>query len=329
MIGRRALLFAAGAGALPRAAAAQRRRPLLALLLTARETDTGSNVWPQPLRRALAELGWVEGRDIDIVSRFADHQPARLAALAAELAALMPDLVLTHGAGPRFAVAAFPPSTPIVAGATSEETLAVLTGGVLARPRGNVTGQTIASREQHEKCLELLHETSPAPRRLGVLAQGASPNYLDWPQPLAVSLQALGMTAKRYEASGRQGLEATFDRMTRDGMQAILVTADPVFNGPEIDQALGALAFERRLALASTFDGVVRLGGLLSYGADYPSLVRRSAFYIDRILRGTSPSDLPVERPTVFRLTLNQRTAAHIGLTLPTSLIARADEVID
>jgi len=328
MIDRRALLLGPSAVMLAGTARAQRRRPLLALLLTAGVTSEGSNVWPRPLRLALAELGWVEGRDIDIVSRFAENQPARLPALAAELAALSPDIVLTHGAGPQHAVAAFSASTPIVVGAASEETLVSLSGG-LARPTGNVTGLTVASREQHEKCLELLRQADPPPLRLGVLVQAASPTYRDWPQPLAVTLKALGMSAERYEASGHDGVESAFIRMQQDGVQGVLVTADPAFNGPEIDQRLGALARKHRLAMASVFDGVVRQGGLLSYGADYPSLVRRAAFYIDRILRGAKPSDLPIERPSVFRLTLNQNTAGLLGITLPTFLLARADEVIE
>ena len=329
MIGRRPLLLAFGSTLLAGRADAQRRRPLLALLLTASEQDTGSNVWPLPLRRALAELGWIDGNTIDIVSRFADHQLVRLPALAAELAALQPDVVLTHGPGPIPAAAAFPASTAIVVGATSEENLLLLTGDNLARPRGNVTGLTVASREQHEKCLELLRQVEPSPVRVGVLVQAASPTYSDWPQPLMPTLQSLAMTAARYETSGRGGMEAAFARMTADGMQAVLVTANPVLNGPDIDAVMGELALQYRLPLVSTFDGVVRRGGLLSYGADYPTLVRRSAFYIDRILRGAKPSDLPAERPTVFRLTLNVKTATALGVTLPTPLLARADEVIE
>jgi len=329
MIGRRQVLLAIAATTLASGADAQRRRPLLALLLTAGERDTGSNVWPQPLRRALAEFGWIEGSNIDIVSRFAEHRLDRLPALAAELAALQPEVVLTHGSGPRHAAAAFPASTAIVIGATSEETLLLLTGDNLARPRGNVTGLTVASREQHEKCLELLRQVEPSPLRVGVLVQAASPTYRDWPQPLTPTLRSLAMTAARYETSGRGDVEAAFARMNADGMQAVLVTADPVLNGPDIDSMMGELALRHRLPLVSTFDGVVRRGGLLSYGVDYPTLVRRSAFYIDRILRGAKPSDLPVERPTVFRLTLNVKAAAALGVTLPTPLLARADEVIE
>jgi putative ABC transport system substrate-binding protein len=329
MIGRRSFLLAAAAASPAFAALGQRRRPLLALLLTAGEASDGSNVWPAPLRRALAGLGWVEGRDIDIVSRFADNQPARLPGLAAELAALQPDIVLTHGSGGGRASAAFPVSTPIVIGAATEETLLALSGGSLARPQGNVTGLTIASREQHEKCLALLALVEPRPHRVGLLAGAENPAYRNWPGPLSGALTALGIEAVRFEASSHRDVSAAFDAMARQQIQAVLVTADPLFNGPAIDQILGDLALSRRLPLASVFDGVVRMGGLLSYGADYPTLVRRSASYIDRILRGARPSDLPIERPSVFRLTLNQKTANQLNLRLPTILLAQADEVIE
>ena len=316
--------FLLGMFALPLAfrAAAQARRPVLAMLLAGSETSqlVGER------RRALEELGWVEGRTIEIVTRYAHGALDRMPALAAELVALKPDVILTHTGNGARAMAEATHSIPVVVSAAGEEVLLEICGS-LAQPKGNVTGQTLVTFEQHIKCLELLKLAIPAATRIGILVNPLSVGYRKF--LLADPLRPLGLDAVHVEAKDQTGLEAAFAVMTAARVDAVLVTADPTFNNPAMDRRISELARARRIAVVATFDGVVREGGLLSLSTDYHVIARRGAVYVDKILNGAKPSDLPIERPTVFKLLVNIKAAKALGLEVPPSILLRADEVIE
>lgn len=279
-------------------------------------------------RDALAELGWVDGRNIEIVTRYADGALDRVPALMAELIALDPDVILTHTGVAARAAAEATRTIPVVIAAATEEALIELAGS-LARPQGNVTGLTLNSHEQHAKVLELLKQAQPAAARIGILANPLNASFRDYPAPLAGMLGALGLDAVRVEARDQAGLDVAFAAMATARIDAVLVTADPNYNRPVMLRRINELARAARIAVVSTVDAFTREGGLLSLGTDYPVIRRRGAFYVDRILKGAKPGDMPIERPTVFRLMVNPKTATALGLDSPTSLLARADEVIE
>ena len=302
---------------------AQRRLPRLALLLTEGGSTPANSAWTMTLRAALGEYGWIEGRTIEIVTRYADGDFDRLSVLATELIALRPDLLLTHSSPGALAAAAATRTIPIVVGAASEPVLAGLAGD-LARPQSNVTGLTIASVEQHVKTVEIFAEIRPGLAHLAVLVTPANRSY----DALGGALAARGYSSTNIVlADARSALLR--DALQAARVDALLVTADPNFNRADADRAIDEAAKSLRLPHFGTFEPATRAGALFSFGADYGRLIRRSAFYIDRLLRGAKPADLPVERPSMFKLVINLRAAGALGLTVPSPVLARADEVIE
>ncbi len=327
MIGRRAFLAGAAVAPLAIEAEAQARRPLLGVLLTGNESAGAGYQWTAPLRQALAALGWVEGRTIDIAVRQADNQFERLPALAAQLVALKPDVILTHGGTGTRAAAEATRDIPIVIGAVSEETILAYAGN-LSRPTGNLTGLSLVSVEQHAKCVEIFEEMRPGALRMAVLANPFSLAYRNFPASIEALLPRRPREMMRVEAYDVRTLEIARPDLLAMRADGLLVTSDPAFNQPAIDIALAALT-PAGIGTFGTFDALPRAGGLFSLGASYPALVKRAAVYVDRILKGARPADLPVERPTTFTMVINLRTAKTLGIGIPASLIARADEVIE
>ena len=202
--------------------------------------------------------------------------------------------------------------------------------GGLARPKGNVTGLTVASDEQHAKCVELLKQLHPAARRIGVLVNPLSKAYRDYPTPLVGALAPLGLEFVRAEAGrGQASLIEAFATLATASVDAVIVTADPTFNQPPMDRYISELARARRLAVAGMFEGLVRAGGTLCLATDYQALIRRSAVYVDKILKGAKPGDLPIERPSVFQVIVNLQAARRLGIEVPPAILLRADEVIE
>ena len=312
-------------GPLISSAAAQVHKPRLAMLLVA-ASETSPELGQR--RDALAELGWVDGRTIEIVARFADGDFDLVPGLITELVALKPDLLLTHTGVAARAAAEATRTIPIVIAAAGEEPLLELAGD-LAHPVGNVTGLTLVSHEQHAKVAELLKQANPSATRIGILANPLSPGYRDYPALLSDALTHLGLDAIRAEARDLAGLDNAFATIARAHVHAVLVTADPNFNRPVMRRRIIELAVAEKLAVISTVDAFTREGGLLSLGTDYPAIYRRAAVYVDKILKGAKPRDLPIERPSVFRLMVNLTTARALGLAVPLSLLGRADEVIE
>jgi putative ABC transport system substrate-binding protein len=326
-LNRRAAL--AGALSLPfhRVALAQRARPMLAILALGFETGPRGEMQASPLRTALAELGWIDGQTIDIAARFADGVADRLPALAAELVALQPDVVFTHSSAGVRAVEKVTKTIPVVVGPAGEEEL-LRAAGNFARPRGNITGFTFSSIEEHSKLLDILKQAHPKVARVGLLVDPQFPSLKDYPRILTPAASALGLTLVRIEAR-RPALSEAFDRIKAAPIDALIVLIMPGFNDSETAREISALALRQGIAVVGSGAFYAQGGALLSYGTDYVTLVRRAATYIDRILKGTKPAELPVERPSVFRLIVNLRTANALGLSIPPALLARADEVIE
>ena len=319
------LIGCTGTRLLTAPAAAQARRPRLAVLLVA-ASETSPELGQR--RDALAELGWVDGRTIEIVARFADGDFDLVPGLITELVALKPDVLLTHTSVAARAAAEATRTIPIVIAAAGEEPLLELAGD-LAHPVGNVTGLTLVSHEQHAKVAELLKQADPSATRIGILANPLSPSYRDYPAVLGDALTHLGLDAIRAEARDLAGLDNAFATIARAHAHALLVTADPNFNRPVMRRRIIELALAAKLPVISTVDAFTREGGLLSLGTDYPAIYRRAAVYVDKILKGAKPRDLPIERPSVFRLMVNLTTARALDLAVPLSLLGRADEVIE
>jgi putative ABC transport system substrate-binding protein len=276
----------------------------------------------------LRALGYLDGRTVALEFRFADGDFKRLPDLAKELVALRPDVIYTHTGLSADAVAAATTTIPIVIGPAGEASLTRLAGN-LARPTGNVTGVALNSIGQDEKCLQLLKELAPRTTRTAVLLNPNNFDYRGYPGVLTGAAAKSGMTLIGVEVRSASDLGRAFGSLRTAGAEAILLTADPVLTGSdEIRPLVIDWATSHRLPVGSPSYRVAPGGGLFSLSTDIGAPARRTAYYVHRILGGAKPADLPVERPTRFKLVVNRRTAAAIGLTIPHSVLLRADEVI-
>jgi len=276
---------------------------------------------------ALRELGYVDGKNVSFEFRFAGEDEKKLPALAAELVSLRPDVI--YSAGPGADAAARATTTiPIIVGPGGEETLTRLAGN-LAHPARNVTGFTLTSVEQELKCLQLLKELTPRTSRVAFLLNPDAPSARGYPGVLASAAGQLGVTLIRIEARNVSDLPQAFAAIAASGANAIFLVDDPALAGTgEARKEVIERALSRRLPLVSPNSSVAPEGGLVSLGTDRHALVRRAAIYVDKILKGAKPADLPVERPSTFKLSVNLKTAKALGLTIPQSLLQRADEVV-
>ena len=293
-------------------------------------TSGAAGITPRPVaafREGLRELGWVEGQNIEIDYRHAEGRFDRLPELAAELVRLKPDVI---AAGP---------TPPAVAAKNATATIPIVMMGVgdpvglglvasLARPGGNVTGLSFTvGMETLGKDLELLREALPKVRRVAVLSNPANPSHALAIGNVKAAGRSLGVQLKLLEARGPDQFDGAFTAMAEDRVEALLVVADSLFI---LHRArLAELAAKYRLPSMHGVRENVEAGGLLSYGPSNEALWRRAAFFVDKILKGAKPADLPVEQPTKFELVINLKTAKALGLTIPQSLVLRADEVIE
>ncbi len=284
----------------------------------------------EAFRQGLRDLGYVEGRNLVIEYRDAEGKLERLPALAAELVALNVDVIFAEG-GTRSALAAKQATRtlPIVFAAVGDP---VASGVVtsLARPGGNVTGTSVLAPELVGKGLELLTQAVPGVSRVAVLRQpGAVPERTekDVLKGAEVAGRALGVRLQFVEALGPADVDRAFSDMTRARADALTVLPSAMFFFER--RRLVDLAAKHRLAAVYPWREFVDAGGLMSYGANIADLYRRAATYVDKILKGTKPGDLPVEQPTKFELVINLKTAKALGLTIPPSLLGRADHVVE
>jgi len=279
-------------------------------------------------RQGLRELGWVEGQNIVIDYRYAEGRVDRLPDLAAELVRLKVDLIVAS-AGTQFLSEAknATETIPIVMIAVRDP---VGTGLIasLARPGGNVTGVSgYAGLEIVAKQLELLKETVPKIRRVAILSNPTNAYHQLAIREVNVAARSLGVQLQLLEARGPNEFDGAFAAMAKERVGALLVLSDAMLNSHRT--RLADLAARSRLPAAYGVRESVEAGGLMSYGPSFLDLYRRSAAYVDKILKGAKPADLPVEQSTEFHLVVNLRTAKAIGIALPPTILVRADEVIE
>jgi putative ABC transport system substrate-binding protein len=280
------------------------------------------------IRLALRDLGYIDGQNIAIEYRSAEGKVDRFPELAAELVRLKVDIIVVAG-GYRL----------IRAGMNATKTIPiVMTGGgidpveeglveSLARPGGNVTGLTLLSGELGGKRLELLKEAVSKVVRIAVLHDSATGPQREVKENLPVAARALGLTVRPWDLRGADDFEKAFAALSKDRPDGLYVlTAGPLIR-TNLNRIVG-FAIKSRVPTIFANKQAVEAGGLMSYGADLADSYRRVAYFIDRILKGAKPVDLPVEQPTKFELVINLKTAKQIGLTIPQSLLYRADKVI-
>jgi len=283
-----------------------------------------THLW-QTFRAALRERGLNEGVNLQIEYRGVEGNYARLPEVAADLVQLKPDLIATRGSFFTGALKAATSSIPIVFVGHADP---VGTGHVasLARPGGNITGMAVLQTELGPKGLELLHSGVPAAARISVLWHPGTPSAVPGLKALEEPARLLRLQLQPIGAQAAGELEGAFSTMARGGTQAVLVFSTPPFITAR--QRIAKLAIAHRLPTMCQGRLFVEAGGLMSYYPNHEDVWRRAAVYVDKILKGAKPADLPVEQPTKFELVINLKTAKALGLTIPPSLLQRADEII-
>jgi putative ABC transport system substrate-binding protein len=280
----------------------------------------------EAFQQGLRDLGYVEGQNLAIEYRYAEGKGERLPELAAELVRLPVAVIVAGGSSAIRAAQQATRTIPIVMGGTAD---AVASGFVasLARPGGNITGLHDLGAEMSGKRLELLKEMVPQSARIAVLANPASQHYEPRMHNLTVAARTLGVHLHVVELRHADELDTAFAAMTQGGADALMVLEDslllPGLRGRTVD-----LAAQHRLPAMYDRGQVVAAGGLMAYGPSIPENFRRAAVYVDKILKGAQPADLPVEQPRKFELVINLKTAQALGLTIPPTLLFRVDEVI-
>jgi putative ABC transport system substrate-binding protein len=278
------------------------------------------------LKAALRDLGYVEGRNIAFEYRYTDAIAERLPVMARELVDRQVDVIVTYTSGAS-AARHFTDRIPIVQVA-GPDPVAVGIAKSIAKPGGNVTGLTIFVAEIMAKRLELLREVDPAARRVGVLLYRSHPANPPIYDRMGQTAAALGVELLPIEVGGPTEFPAAFVTWQDRKVQAVISHDHSVFSLGANAQQLAALAIGQRIPLLGAVDQC-RNGGLMSYGVNIQALFMRSATYVDRILRGASPGDMPIEQPSEFVYAVNLRTAKAIGITIPPSVLVRADELIE
>jgi len=323
---RRAFLGSLGLLAAPRAADAQQQVPMIRIGWLAPEFRPDAL---NPFRRRLEELGWTEGGNLTIVQRYAHADAARYPKLAADLVGLKMHILVTDGSPATRAAQRATLTTPIVF--ISGNPIAQGFVASLSRPGGNLTGVAILTSHLNPKRIELLKQTVPGLTRLAVLedhsALGARLAGNNW-QDIETAARQLGIQLTRVQGVRKpDDLDATFALAVKERAGGALVLASAFFSSQA--QQIVSLAARTRLPAIYEHQGFVVVGGLISYGPSPNGTFRRIAEYVDRILKGGDPADLPVEQPTKFELVINLKTAKALGLTIPQSLLLRAGHVIE
>jgi putative ABC transport system substrate-binding protein len=279
------------------------------------------------LRAGLRALGYEEGRNIAIEFRWAEGRYDRLPELAAELVRLNVDIIVTHAHAPTLAAKAATQAIPIPVVMTNVGD-AVANGIVasLSRPGGNITGDTFFLPELAAKRLELLRNTLPHIHRVAALINPTNPGMAPSLRAMEAAAAALQLELRRFDSHSPAELEGVFAAMAAEHSQALTVTEDvTIIAGAK---RIAELAASYRLPTIG-FIEFAQAGGLVGYGVDFLALYRRAAVFVDKILKGAKPADIPVERPTKFDLVINLATAKALGVAIPEALLAQADELID
>jgi putative ABC transport system substrate-binding protein len=276
--------------------------------------------------QGMREHGYVEGQNLVIDHRWADGRYERLPGLAAQLIELKPDVLLTATSFATRAAQQATASIPIVMVAVADPVGQGLISS-FARPGGNITGLSGQYEDLIQKTLEFLNAPEPKVSRIAVLVDPSSPSGSGWLRHLEVGAQRLGVKLLPVQISGPGELETAFAALAKEDPDALLLLPHSILF--TLRKELADLALRRRLRAISTWREFAEEGGLMSYGQDLAENYKRAATYVDRILKGAKPADLPVEQPTNFELVINLKTAKALGVTIPQSVLLRAGKVIE
>ena len=279
----------------------------------------------EAFRAGLRDLGYLEGQNVVIDYRWAENKYERLSDLAGELVRLRVDIIVTHGTPGALAARRATTTIPIVV-ATSADAVASGIVGSLARPGGNITGLTYFIPELNAKRLELFKEPFSQASRMAVLVNPDNPAMVPIMKAMELTAGSLKMGLQQFPVRGPNEFDGAFSAMAKSRVDAVVIIEEPMFQANA--GVLAGLAVQKRLPSAG-FKEFAEAGGLMGYGIDILGLFRRAAYFVDRILKGVPPADLPVERPTKFELVINLKTAKALGLTIPQAMLVRANEIIE
>ena len=318
-----AVIFAAGANVC--GVAAQQVSPVPRVGVLAPLSSEQNRQMVDDFREGMRWLGWIEGSNVSIEARFANSDPALLSANAADLVAEKVDVIVAFSGDSAWRARRATSTIPIVM-----DTGEALSSGLiasLARPGGNMTGLSFMAWELAGKLLQLLKEAAPQVSKIGVLLLSDDPRRTQHITELEPAAASLGVSLLPVAVGTAEDLPHRFDEMTASGGDGYFVWAEP--RTIAMRDHIAALALRHHLPGVAQLRQYVDAGVLLSYGASLSAMHRREAYFVDRILKGTKPADLPVEQPTAFELVVNLKTANALGLTIPPSILARANEVIE
>jgi putative tryptophan/tyrosine transport system substrate-binding protein len=325
---RRAFIgtLAGGLLAAPLAAEAQPGGKVYRIgLLDYSAPEPGRLAWWNVFRQRMKELGYVEGQNVAYEARWAQGEEDRLPKIAAELVGLKVDLIVTGGTNAAIASKKATSTIPIVM-ATGSEPVAIGLASSLRQPGSNVTGMTSLNSELASKRVGFLKIVAPRVSRLAILWDDTAPASRLGARETEAAAKTAGLTTHSVAVRSAAEIDAAFATIARGRARALSMIPSPMFFTER--KRIAELAIKHRLPTLVGPREFVEAGGLLGYAADFPELFRRAAVYVDKILKGAKPGDLPIEQPTKFELVINLKTAKALGLTIPQSLLGRADEVI-
>jgi putative tryptophan/tyrosine transport system substrate-binding protein len=318
-------LIGGAATAWPLAARAQQAGKLPTIGFLGSGTPTSQRTWVTAFVERLRELGWIEGRTITIVYRWAEGRPERFVEIAGEFVQLKVDVIFAVGTEAALAMKEATSVIPIVFPVAGDPVGTGLVGS-LAHPGGNVTGLSNLAIDLGRKRLEILREVLPGLSRLAIMANAAYAGGAPEIDEVRAATRKLGVELVPLEPRRTEEITPALEPL-KDRVEALYVVGDPLMNLNRM--RINTFALAARLPTMYVQREYVESGGLMSYGTNYPDLNRRAADYVDKILRGAKPGDIPVEQPTKFDLVINLITAKAIGVAIPSMLLARADEVIE
>jgi putative tryptophan/tyrosine transport system substrate-binding protein len=279
----------------------------------------------EAFRQGMHDLGYIEGKNIAIEYRYAEGNTDRVRDLAGELVGLKVDIIVTYQTPSVLALKKASPTIPIVFTMLSFPVESGIVAS-FARPGGNATGLTVLSEQLNGKRLELLKESVPNPTRIGVLSNPANPTQsLEWKE-IQATAQVLGLKLQSLAVRSLSDFNGAFEAALRERIEALIILPEAIFS-TNVDRIL-EFAAKNKLPGIYSDPLYTQRGGLMSYSPIFTDLFRRAAIFVDKILKGAKPAELPVEQPTKFELVINLKTAKQIGVTIPPNVLARADRVI-
>jgi putative ABC transport system substrate-binding protein len=322
---REFIALAGGAAIWPLGVRAQQAGKLPIIGFLGSSTTASARAWVAAFVQRLRELGWIEGRNVAIEYRWAEGRDERIAEIAGEFVRGKVDVIVTSGTRAVVAAKRATSVIPIVF-ATAGDPVGTGLVASLARPRGNVTGLSTQQADLAGKRLELLREVVPALRRLAIMGNVGNNVVVPEIEQVRTAAQALGLQVATFEIQRAEDIGPAFEALSGRA-EALYIPSDPLVNSNR--DRINTLALAARLPTLHSVRESIEAGGLMCYGPNRPDLYRRAAEFVDKILRGTKPGDIPVEQPTKFDLVINLTTAKALGLTIPETFLLRADEVIE